>query len=494
MHSIGYAYMKTVPFFSLQIIRFLYFFAGSLFVCLQTQAQLCVGSLGDAVVNQTFGKGFAQPLSAATTTYNYISTDCPSDGSYTLRNTTVNCFGTWHTLATDHTGDGGNFMLVNASFDPSDFYVDTVKGLCANTVYEFAAWVMNVGRNFSEIRPNITFTIEKTDGTVLGSFSTGDVPATGSPVWNNYGLFFETPASTFDIVLRMRNNAPGGAGNDIVLDDIAFRPCGPKISAQISGSGTTADLCEEDTASFLLTSEVAPGYENPLYQWQISTDGGLQWKDISGANSLNYIRKTTPVGTYQYRLAVFKTQGNTVLACSIASSVVTVTVHANPVVDAGQNRVLIKGETATLAGKVTGDNLLINWLPPQFLSNTSTLNPLATPDKNITYTLNVSSVWGCFNSDTVFIKVVDGIYIPTAFTPNGDGLNDQWRIPDLDPVLGAEVWLFNRNGELVYHSKGALVSWDGTLKGKPQASNVFVYLIDFKKGQPPLKGLLTLIR
>lgn len=320
------------------------------------------------------------------------------------------------------------------------------------------------------------------------------VPATTSPVWNNYGLFFKTPAATFDVVVRMRNNAPGGAGNDIALDDIAFRPCGPKISAQILGRGTEVDLCETDTTSFLLTSEVAPGYNNPVYQWQVSTDGGLQWQEIPGATTLDYVRRATPAGTYQYRLAVFETEGGRTLACSIASSVVAVTVYATPVVNAGPDRVIIKGETATLEAKATGESLSFVWTPSQFLNNATLLNPIATPDKNITYTLTATSVGGCSNSDTLFIKVIDGIHIPTAFTPNGDGLNDQWRIPDLAAIPGAEVWLFNRNGEAVYHSQGGAVSWDGTIKGKPQASSVFVYLITLTKGQPPLKGLLTLIR
>src|SRR5215470_14157256 len=96
--------------------------------------QLCQGSLGDPVVNITFGSGpgFGSPLSAATTFYSFIQTACPNDGFYTVIDQTSGCFGnTWHTLSKDHTGDAnGHFMLVNASFQPGDFYVDTIRGLC----------------------------------------------------------------------------------------------------------------------------------------------------------------------------------------------------------------------------------------------------------------------------------------------------------------------------------------------------------------------------
>ncbi len=174
-------------------LKILSCFPAFVFFALPASGQLCTGSLGDPIVNQTFGNGSpGQPLSAATTSYNYINVDCPNDGMYALRSATVNCYNAWHTLVSDHTGDPqGNFMLVNASFEPGDFYIDTVRGLCSNTGYQFSAWVMNMMRPQQGIKPNITFSIEKTDGTVLGSFSSGDVPVTASPQWNNYGLFLK---------------------------------------------------------------------------------------------------------------------------------------------------------------------------------------------------------------------------------------------------------------------------------------------------------------
>ncbi len=115
----------------------------------------------------------------------------------------------------------------------------------------------------------------------------------------------------------MRNNAPGGAGNDIALDDITFRPCGPQISVRISGRSEKVDLCETDTVSLLFTSEVAAGYINSIYQWQVSTDGGLQWLDIAGATSLSYIRKRTIAGKYLYRLSVVENENVGIVSCRI---------------------------------------------------------------------------------------------------------------------------------------------------------------------------------
>src|SRR5689334_5692514 len=109
---------KSAAFF---LFFFLFLFSG--------KAQLCSGSLGDPIVNITFGAGPnpGAPLSSAATNYLYTATDCPNDGSYTVRNSTANCFSnSWHTLTSDHTGNpNGYFMVVNASYQPSSFYVDT---------------------------------------------------------------------------------------------------------------------------------------------------------------------------------------------------------------------------------------------------------------------------------------------------------------------------------------------------------------------------------
>ena len=151
-------------------------------------AQLCTGSLGDPVVNITFGSGGANSGYTATNAYTYTSSFCPNDGYYTITNSTSNCFGnSWYTINSDHTGNGA-FMLVNASYTPGDFFVTTVDNLCPNTTYEFASWIMNVITRFNVIRPNITFKIETPAGVVLNQFSTGDIGDIGQ--WKQYGFFF----------------------------------------------------------------------------------------------------------------------------------------------------------------------------------------------------------------------------------------------------------------------------------------------------------------
>jgi len=462
-------------------------------------SQICSGSFGDPVVNITFGTtGHPEGMNYVPASgYMYLTDICPNDGYYTVTNYTTNCFGnTWYTVSEDHTG-GGNFMLVNASYQPGDFFLTTVTDLCPNTTYEFSAWIMNVINRFNSIMPNITFHIEQPDGTVLASYETGNIPVSPGPVWNKYGFVFTTPTNNATIVLRMTNNAPGGIGNDIALDDITFRPCGATITAHIQNNPTdTVDVCQGNINSYTFTGNASSQYQSPVYQWQLSTDQGITWSDIPGATETTYVRSPTmAAGKYWYRFTVVDASVAGITSCRIASNLLIINVHAIPIADAGPDRVYVKGYPVTLSAVATGEDISFTWNPMSYMDDPTLIQPTVTPPKDVTYTLSVHSAFNCSKKDSVNVKVVDGIYVPTAFTPNNDGKNDYWRIPFLDVGLGADVKVFNRWGQLVYHVSSAIVSWDGKLNGQLQATGTYVYLVTFKDRKlPDMKGTFTLIR
>lgn len=302
------------------------------------RAQLCTGSLGDPVVKITFGNALTGTgaLPPGVTTMNYTSSNCPDDGFYTITNTANACFNnSWHSLTRDHTGDvGGRVMLINASYDPSDFFVQTVTGLCGNTIYEFASWVANVilpsscGNN--SIRPNLTFRIETAGGQLIKQFQTGDIAPSVSLNWQQYGTFFQTPAGISEVVIRIRNNSPGGCGNDLALDDITFRPCGPTIHTTVNGvASDTLQVCETNQQQHQLSTTYSTEYQDPILQWQVSTDTGRTWQNIHGATQVIYNRTATGVGLYQYRVMIIERQnqgGN----CGVASPPTTIIVHRKP--------------------------------------------------------------------------------------------------------------------------------------------------------------------
>lgn len=293
----------------------------------------CSSTLGNPVVNEDFGSGAAQygaPLPAGTTNLTYTA-NCPQDGLYTIAKSSSGCFSTsWHT-ATDHTGNpNGYFMLVNASYQPSDFFVQTVNGLCSGTSYQFSAWILNMVSVGGEILPNVTFTIEKTDGTILSTYNSGDIPVTTPYAWKQYGLVFTTPAGVSTVVLRMHNNAAGGIGNDLGLDDITFTPIGPPISVAVNGlSSKGVNVVCNQTVN--LSATVGSCYVNNAYQWQSSADS-VTWGDIPGANNSVYNFGITTNGTYYYRLSVAENGNITSAACKTNSATIAVSYSGSPTV------------------------------------------------------------------------------------------------------------------------------------------------------------------
>jgi gliding motility-associated-like protein len=316
----------------------------------------CTGSLGDPIVNITFGKGanFGPALASGITTMQYIANQCPNDGQYTIASYSTACFSNnWHTV-TDHTGDGnGYYMLVNANYTPSDFYVQRVDGLCSGTTYQFSAWATNV-HNKPGILPNITFSIEKTDSTVLQSYNTGDIPTnTTAAEWKQYAMYFTLPAGVSSVVLRMKNNAPGGNGNDIALDDITFRAAGPSTNISVTGNGDSINVCGSPVS---LSSNIESCYLTNEYQWQVSVNNG-SWANITGANNNSYTVPVQPPGKYKYRLLVSQAGNIQISTCRVSSNITTVVVVPPPtkqavgaIICSGQTYKLPSGTTVSNAG------------------------------------------------------------------------------------------------------------------------------------------------
>ena len=402
-----YMMLQRLPFFRFYFLRSFVFVLAAIF-CGNASAQQCSGSLGDPVVNITFGSGtgFGPALSAATTKYQYVLDACPVNGYYTILNKGIQCNYGWHVLQSDHTGNpDGYFMLIDAAFDPSDFYLDTVKNLCANTTYEFAAWMLNLKYVPQGTRPNITFNIETTTGQVLQTYNSGDIPVEPTINWKQYGFFFTTPQNVSNIVLRMTNNAKGGDGNDLALDDITFRPAGPAIATAIVNHATdTVNLCADDTSTLHFAATVGSCYTNTAYQWQLSKDNGISWNNIAGATDTNYARPQTIPGNYLYRLIVASAANIAVSNCRVASNPIRVKVNGLPVTTAANNGPKCAGDAVVLTA---GGGSLYQWIGPNgFTANTAQDTILnSSVLNNGKYIVTVTDSLGCKKTDSTIVAV-----------------------------------------------------------------------------------------
>jgi len=359
--------------------------AAALQASAQTTTTSCDGSLGDPIFTQDFGSGQnpGGPLAPGVTNMTYTSSNCPNDGFYTIMNSinlNQNCHNTWQVVKSDHTGNpNGYMMVVNASYAPSVFFTQTAPLLCYSTTYYFSAYILNLitastasGGGVSE--PNILFSVETLDGKVLATDTTGTIAPTDTATWVRKGVYFTTTNGDIsNIVVKMTNLAPGGNGNDLILDDITFRACGPVIKTGFTSAtnSTPQQLCQGASATYNLVASAADN--NPSFQWQsYHTIGG--WTDTLGQNSssLNVNFKNAVPGTYQYRVGIANGSAITSVSCRVYSQPLVIDVSTNPVIGGvAPTQSVCEGDTVSIFA--TG-GVSYQWSGPN-LSPTSE-NPL----------------------------------------------------------------------------------------------------------------------
>lgn len=221
------------------------------------------------------------------------------------------------------------------------------------------------------------------------------------------------------------------------------------------------------------------------------------WKpqgSLSNPNILNPI--ATPSVTTNYVLTV-----NDVLGCPKPGfDTVIVTVLPKMNASAGNDTAIVVGQILQLNAS-GGDSYV--WSPPLGLTSTTIHNPLAIltgdPD-SIRYVVTVTDDYGCVDSADILVTVFKTnpqIFVPTGFTPNGDGRNETVKPIGVGIKQIEYFRVYNRWGQLVFSTTRNGHGWDGRIGGKLQSSNTFVWLvkaIDFT-GRPIFqKGTVTLIR
>ncbi|WP_316796483.1 gliding motility-associated C-terminal domain-containing protein [Pedobacter agri] len=377
----------------------------------------CSGALGDPIVNVDFGSGantFGPPLTSGITNYNYIA-GSPNDGAYTIAKTISGLNPGWIQNIVNHTPNDANgyMMVVNASNSPGIFYQSTVSGLCPGTTYEFAAWIINILRN-TGIKPKVKFTIEN-NGSVIGSLVTPEIPEGSSTNWIRYSLTFTTPTNLGVITLKMTNENPGGTGNDLALDDITFRACGPVITQTVNNSeNINANLCEGQSANYLFKATVSSDvYNNPKYQWQANTGNG--WNDIIGQENKEYTASfvNAQAGVYQYRLITAEAENIGIATCRVATSPFSINVTAFPIANAENFGPVCIGQTIRLNAS---GGTSYSWTGPNFLSTEKSPTIInATKEMAGDYTVTVS-INDCSTTATTTVSILDQPIVATNIT------------------------------------------------------------------------------
>jgi gliding motility-associated-like protein len=265
----------------------------------------------------------------------------------------------------------------------------------------------------------------------------------------------------------------GNDGNTI------FDECGQETPA-----GSALNFSTKDTVSADFSFNVIKGCKTDVISFNHDGRNGVnQWlwslDDLGTSNQQNPVATYTVFGLKQIALAVTNgvcsdTTFNTVLLDNTLTAAFET------------NNLLCPEDAATFINNSVGDITNYYW---DFGNGTGISSQTPTPvqypvlslEKIYNVRLIVKNNNGCFDTTTNAINVLKSCYIavPNAFTPNGDGLNDYLYPTNAYKADSLEFNVYNRLGQLVFHTTNWSVKWDGSFKGLPQDQAVFVWILSY---------------
>ncbi len=344
-------------------------------------------SLTSVLYTQDFGSGtgLATAIPAAVVAPTVLS---PTDTSlyassttqplalerYTLANNANNADNTHFINLTDRTGNAnGRMLVVNADAANTTMYrASFLTSTCSNTQYSLSFYAAFPGNGsyqticdaFGGFRyPRIRMRIrDGGTGLIITETTTSDIT---SGTWQQYGVKFVAPASYSQLVFELINDANGGCGNDVVIDDIQFGTCDP--TPIVSSSVAAGCMGAAATFNSIITDPGAIG-GTVEYQWQVAPTAAGLWTNILSATSANYnIAAVAAADTGKYYRVLIAAAGNISNSnCRFASPGILLRgrLLSTPATSASANKTSVCPGipvTLTLTGGTLGDGASWRW-------------------------------------------------------------------------------------------------------------------------------------
>jgi gliding motility-associated-like protein len=272
-------------------------------------------------------------------------------------------------------------------------------------------------------------------------------------------------------------NIPGATSASLVVQDTgsyavvkSFKNlCSKDTSSQqvkiVAGTLPSAEIaqlkdsiCEGETVD-LMAPALASGYS---YEWRLNKTGNL----IGSEQRLNVAVQ----GTYWLQVRNDDTGCTAWDSTTVSVERVNLKMPARMSLQKG-NSVLLTAVVETLAFPVS-----YRWSPPEDLTSSTDSMPGASPQVSTNYILEVTSPLGCVTSDSVWVEVLDRLYIPDAFSPNGDGINDVLTIYNGMEQI-EDIRIINRWGEVIFQDRKYDIPWNGRLKETLVPPGAYIYVI-----------------
>lgn len=272
------------------------------------------------------------------------------------------------------------------------------------------------------------------------------------------------------------------------------------ISTDVNGCHDTAEV-EVDIKTHVTSSVGAGGEICEGEEFALSVTGGTSYLWIP-SNSVDNPNSGTPIATptttTKYHVVAYEG------SCIPDTNTVDITVFPKPTVSIRGGGQIVAGTTADLIA--SGDNIVrFLWSPANTLSCSDCSDPVASPFKTTKYQVKVFTKYECVDSADVTISVLcdeKQLFIPNTFTPNGDGINDIFRVRGNGISTLKSFRVYNRWGQVLFERTDATVNdnangWDGTHNGVQLPPDVYIYIVEAfcENGELlKLKGDVTIIR
>lgn len=228
----------------------------------------------------------------------------------------------------------------------------------------------------------------------------------------------------------------------------------------------------------------------------LSVNGGTAPYAIQNGNNFEQIDQF-PYPISNLNTGDFNLLIQDIAACQFDSTII-INAPENLVLELGQNQTIQLGDSLTIDASANFEVTEIVWTPGETLNAPNTLKPVAKPNETTTYTLRLTSVNGCSieQSITIFVSNERNLFFPNAFSPNGDGANDEWTIFADGTVKEIKrLLIFDRWGDVLFERKNfqpndLQFSWNGRYRGQELQTGVYTYFaeIEFANDQIEILG------
>ncbi|MFD1630005.1 gliding motility-associated C-terminal domain-containing protein [Pseudopedobacter beijingensis] len=442
--------------------------------------------------NTTNESGFEVERSTDGVNFTLLTTTAQNIVAYTDNTVTSGTIYYYRVRAVTHTGFTYYSNVENLIAGAG---IITQLNFTPVTLYENQP-VSTIAGNFFVVSPDASVNVTYTLVSGTGSADNAKFKISGNQLQTNSVLDFETQ-ETYNIRVKATSQSNFTFENSFTISINNVNEA-PTITA--IGDRNTCVGIEEKTIS--ITGITAGPESGQIVTASIISDNPQLFELLTvsltgnGNGEIKYKFNNNNSGSVELSLIIQDDGGTTNGGVDRHTETFTLNINEFPVANITSD----KGTTVdkgVLVRLTAGGGTSYQWENAEgIIGNTNTAEITVRPVQTTTYKVLVTNSGGCSVTQEFTLTVnnnYDLVVAANLLSPNGDGLNDYWKVENIDLYPDSEVKVFDKSGRIIFSKKGYNNDWDGRIAGSSLNEDTYYYLIDFGPGQPKKKGFITML-